>query len=147
MALLSILLFALLHYSAANVAAGLNEIEAGISTGSCQALEYLLLYTSRQDRLESDLEELRNRTDALDKQCCSGQTAVSMAVTIQQLQSALNQLSEKLNGPRDCMELLATGHDTSGVYTIYPDGGGKSPVHVYCDMDTDGGGWTVRISD
>ncbi|XP_019640763.1 PREDICTED: ficolin-1-like [Branchiostoma belcheri] len=68
---------------------------------------------------------------------------LDQAVTIQQLQTRVNQLSDTLNGARDCMELLTTGHDTSDVYTIYPDGGGKSPVHVYCDMDTDGGGWTL----
>ncbi|XP_019624686.1 PREDICTED: ficolin-2-like [Branchiostoma belcheri] len=63
--------------------------------------------------------------------------------TITEMQALLTQLANKVNGPRDCLELLSTGHTTSGVYTIYPDGGGKSPVHVYCDMDTDGGGWTV----
>ena len=43
--------------------------------------------------------------------------------------------------PNSCAELLRHGYDSSGVYTINPDGG--KPVQVLCDMNTDGGGWTV----
>ncbi|XP_004467393.2 ficolin-1 [Dasypus novemcinctus] len=44
-------------------------------------------------------------------------------------------------GPRNCKELLTRGHVLSGWHTIYlPD---CRPLTVLCDMDTDGGGWTV----
>nr|KAF6314490.1 ficolin 2 [Myotis myotis] len=44
-------------------------------------------------------------------------------------------------GPRSCRELLTRGHTLSGWHTIYlPD---CRPLTVLCDMDTDGGGWTV----
>jgi len=36
---------------------------------------------------------------------------------------------------------LTQGQTTSGVYPIKPDN--QSAFQVYCDMDTDGGGWTV----
>ncbi|XP_062298601.1 microfibril-associated glycoprotein 4-like isoform X1 [Scomber scombrus] len=45
--------------------------------------------------------------------------------------------------PLDCNDIH--NHDKSrlsGVYTIYPIGA-TSAVQVYCDMDSDGGGWTV----
>ena len=42
---------------------------------------------------------------------------------------------------RDCSELLKSGHTQSGVYSVNPDGRGY--FDVYCDMRTDGGGWTV----
>ncbi|XP_059958007.1 ficolin-2-like [Mesoplodon densirostris] len=51
------------------------------------------------------------------------------------------QLYSCATGPRTCKELLTRGHFLSGWHTIYlPD---CRPLTVLCDMDVDGGGWTV----
>ncbi|MDP2709552.1 MAG: fibrinogen-like YCDxxxxGGGW domain-containing protein [bacterium] len=43
-----------------------------------------------------------------------------------------------------CLELKNSGVTANGVYTIDPDGGGPIvPYSAYCNMATDGGGWTL----
>ncbi|KAM3864631.1 microfibril-associated glycoprotein 4-like [Diretmus argenteus] len=45
--------------------------------------------------------------------------------------------------PIDCDDIYGQNRTTpSGVYTIFP-GGPTTPLHVYCDMETDGGRWTI----
>uniref|UniRef100_A0A3B3R8J2 Microfibril associated protein 4 n=1 Tax=Paramormyrops kingsleyae TaxID=1676925 RepID=A0A3B3R8J2_9TELE len=47
-----------------------------------------------------------------------------------------------LSQPLDCADVYNAGSNISGVYKIYP-AGPTSPLYVYCDMETDGGKWTV----
>ncbi|XP_055925157.1 techylectin-like protein isoform X1 [Argiope bruennichi] len=47
--------------------------------------------------------------------------------------------------PIDCSQILENGDTESGIYTIWPNHrilGGR-PLRVYCDMETNDGGWTV----
>ncbi|XP_069461766.1 fibrinogen-like protein 1 [Ambystoma mexicanum] len=46
------------------------------------------------------------------------------------------------NCPIDCGDIYYGGTRRSGVYTIMPSVGGM-PTEVLCEMDTEGGGWTV----
>ncbi|XP_061588246.1 tenascin-N isoform X2 [Cololabis saira] len=45
--------------------------------------------------------------------------------------------------PMDCVQILKNGNKKSGIYTIYINNVRSKPIEVFCDMDTDGGGWLM----
>ena len=49
--------------------------------------------------------------------------------------------------PRHCLDVLANGGDVSGVYYIDTPGENPQTIQVYCDQETDGGGWMVSTCD
>ncbi|XP_072220687.1 tenascin-N isoform X2 [Leuresthes tenuis] len=45
--------------------------------------------------------------------------------------------------PMDCVQIMKNGNKKSGVYTVYINNDRSKPIEVYCDMETDGGGWLM----
>ncbi|XP_019741354.1 fibrinogen C domain-containing protein 1-like isoform X2 [Hippocampus comes] len=108
---------------------------------------------SGQGVLEQRLEHLQNQQNRVAQVLSdehAGVLKLSSALTdslssLQRETESLNRLhrdKRKALTPRDCSEVMAAGNSQDGVYSIFPvhEPGG---FMVYCDLSTDGGGWTV----
>ena len=81
-------------------------------------------------KLNLNTEQLAKNTEQLDQ--------------VVQMLTQTNQPSTQVDKqwPQDCLDLQRAGSNESGKYKVYPDDGGD-PFFAFCDMETDGGGWTV----
>uniref|UniRef100_A0A8C7ZVZ9 Angiopoietin 2b n=1 Tax=Oryzias sinensis TaxID=183150 RepID=A0A8C7ZVZ9_9TELE len=101
----------------------------------------------RQSQLVGQLQgELESST--LNSTLLQSQQAM-LTDTVQKLLTKVNHCNEVSSIPkkephhfRDCAEILRSGVKESGVYSIRLHNSTRD-VEVFCDMTTEGGGWTV----
>ena len=69
--------------------------------------------------------------------------STTLATTSTAAAAATTTPATKPVKPRDCAEILKSGETSDGVYTVFIGRRQQRRLEVYCDMITDGGGWTV----
>ncbi|XP_071807448.1 uncharacterized protein [Asterias amurensis] len=113
--------------------------------------ELQVAVATNQETTTSELEETRRMVSELQGAVLTNQQTDTSEVQgirrqLEQLQGSLFPLVLFFHGrlalPKDCSEIRAMGVLISGVYLVQPLGSSEA-FRVYCDMETDGGGWTV----
>jgi len=71
----------------------------------------------------------------------------SRAFLLTMLSFCLVPVGARFPHPSDCSQVQQNSNAASGLYTIYLHGDASRSLQVYCDMDTDGGGWIVSHTE
>ncbi|KAI8493476.1 Fibrinogen C domain-containing protein 1 [Branchiostoma belcheri] len=87
------------------------------------------------DALKRDQDGMSTTVDALKRDLDNERSRITA------LEKRLHEIDS--DKPQDCQDILDNDETTpSGVYMVYPRDN-LGGFNVFCDMDTDGGGWTL----
>lgn len=114
-------------------------VRSDLETKKKELVEATRKKLAARDQLQAEVESLRQKKAAsLEKiQCLKEQ--------IKNREGMIANLAVAAHVPLDCADLQVKGLAKSGVYTIYPMQD-DTKLQVLCDLETDGGGWTVFLN-
>ena len=114
---------------------------------SCHECQRLLSIAEEQLRIGRELQSHLIGLSNLVLETLN--VSKTTAETVSELGERESETQAPFVQPKDCADVLLilssmSAEDRgSGVYTVYPNDT-KGPFQVFCDMETDGGGWTVK---
>ncbi|XP_070812025.1 tenascin [Pituophis catenifer annectens] len=111
---------------------------------------YLLIYESADGKIKEVVLGPESTSYTLVDLSSSTLYTAKLQALLHTLKSNFIQTTFTTTGllypyPKDCSQALLNGEIASGLYTIYLYGNQSQPVEVYCDMNSDGGGWIVFL--
>ncbi|KAM5300573.1 fibrinogen C domain-containing protein 1 [Ctenodactylus gundi] len=126
--------------------AGLREghgaLGQGLSALQREQGRLVQLLSESQGHMAHLVNSVSDILDALQRD--HGLSRPHLKANLQRVPSRGTRLRGCANGsrPRDCLDILLSGQQEDGVYSVFPTHY-PAGFQVYCDMHTDGGGWTV----
>ncbi|XP_062601178.1 microfibril-associated glycoprotein 4-like [Saccostrea cucullata] len=114
----------------------------------CTSAQYI--YSKENDRCARNGETMMKIREILFQQMKIQKSVDSLLQMVKRLEEDVTKTHEDVQIVKkgldlsDCQDLYMyiTGHKQSGVYTIYPFDN-ATRIKVFCDMETEGGGWTA----